>query len=327
VTLPGVVGELVGVHGRGPRDIWFLTNELIPLPHYRSKLGVAVHYDGKRVVKKHVPSCWSGHFSTIVTDRDRVLLQGMDPYVRGVAQMTASLSRDGKWGCEHAYSTLHVSPGEPAWTLACSSIDRADCFLTRADGRAAPLPTVHASFGSGGQATTLSAGSLWMRGLDDGWMTSPAGDGSEWLLRYNGVTWAPQAALGEGAEVLDMWVDEEGHVWLLVKGGKEDPGTKALRFDGRALHALPVPAHFAASRVTGTGPRDVWFVGAGLEVYQWDGERLRQGEAPFKVGDAWSAPGGELWIVGNSSGEIIAEEASSSIQAVAAHTAFRSEAR
>lgn len=327
VTLPGVSGALVGVHGRGPRDIWFLTDEEFDDGHYHISQGGLVHHDGNRVIKQHRPDCMGAQYSGILTDRDSVLLTGMNAYTRGVSQMTVSLTRKGQWVCGWGYSTTHVSPGELAWTAMCGSRGGSDCFLTRADGRAAPLPS-HAFAADTEEAAPLGIGVLWMRGLDDGWMTSLGKEA--WLFRYNGVTWAPQAALGNGVEALDMWVDEEeGYVWLLAhRASAEQKGEDmVLRFDGRALHALPLPPGFAASRVIGTGPRDVWFVGEGRAVYQWDGERLRQGQAPFAVSDAWAARGGEVWIVGAGSEATGKEARDGAGTAVAAHTAFRSEVR
>ena len=140
----------------------------------------------------------------------------------------------------------------------------------------------------------------WMHGLDDGWLLTWGEDGRKWLHRYNGVTWAPVATIEKELSVIDLWVDEERRPWLTVRRGRQwdGPANMVLRFDGKALQALPVPASFTTGLVRGTSSRDVWFVGAGRKVYQWDGERLRQGEAPFDASDAWSSPGGEVWMVG-----------------------------
>ena len=157
----------------------------------------------------------------------------------------------------------------------------------------------------------LPIDTLSMHGLDDGWITSIDEDRRARLLRYNGVTWAPQATFDPGLAIVAMWVDEQAHPWLLARrGGKEeDPANVVLRFDGQALHSVPVPASFAARGVQGTSARDVWFVGAGRTVYQWDGQRLRQGEAPIDVADAWSSPGGEVWIVGTGDKAVAARTA------------------
>ena len=300
VPMPGV-GPLVAVHGRSPQDVWFVASteneggEWSPLPRPSGKV---IHHDGKRIIGQYTPDC-AYHFSGIVVGKDEVLVMGSNMFYRGVAPgLRASLSRQGKWSCgsEGGYSGGRtVATDDSIWTLNCTGM-MSDCTLETWRGQRASLPSFDASLG--GTEVTISA--LSMQGPDAGWLTSSDEDGRARLFRYNGVTWVPQAMLDAGLTVVDLWVDEEEHAWIVARrGGKdEDPGDRVLRFDGRALHALPLPASFAAHWVRGTGPRDVWFVGASSRVYQWDGQRLRQGAAPVEVADVWSSRGGEVWVVG-----------------------------
>jgi len=327
VALPGVEGALVSVDGRGPRDMWFLTDEEIQAGYF-AQVGRLIHYDGKRVRDKILPGCSGAAFGGLYVDRDSVRLVGTNLYTRGVSRMTASLSKDGKWGCSFAYSTPITAPDEPAWTLTCGSSEGNDCFLRRADGRTAPLP-VRRTSQPGGQDEPAPAWGLRMRGEDEGWMATSDGDGRTLLLRYNGVAWVPEARLDEGADMLGMWIDEEGGAWFTVRlgGSDDDPVIGVRRWDGHALHAVPVPAGFGATLVTGTSARDVWFIGDTRTIYQWDGERLRQGEQPFDVVQGvWAAPGGELWLVGRSEALTAAAKGGASL-AVAAHTAPPAEPR
>jgi hypothetical protein len=129
-----------------------------------------------------------------------------------------------------------------------------------------------------------------IRGDDDGWMVLDGEPERPQLLRYNGVTWRVVSPLDD-LDITGMWVDPEGHPWLTAEGA-------LVRSDGVTTTRLPVTEAFAPTTITGTSARDVWFFGPGKQVHQWDGERLRRGEAPFEVGNAWAAPNGEVWITG-----------------------------
>jgi hypothetical protein len=297
--------EIISIHGRSPQDVWFLTGE-----------GVVFQDNGERIVSRHVRPCgWGEHiesnsagtrFYQIVVDKEsvRVLGESRDLNTRIGGDVTATLSKLGKWSCksEGLVPAIATSSGEHTWKAAHNFSDDL-CRLRVSDGPCASAPAWAPSFVEpSGDAIDMGVHhtALWMHGLDDGWMVTWGGDGRQWLHRYNGVAWAPVATIEKGIRVIDMWADEERHAWLTVRrgDGRDGPANLVLRFDGDALRPLPVPASFATGLVRGTGPRDVWFAGAGRTVYQWDGERLRQGEAPFDASYAWSSPGGEVWMVG-----------------------------
>jgi hypothetical protein len=327
VTLPGVDWPLTAVQARSPHEVWFLGGA--------DEGGCLVRYDPPRVVvvarwtesdldrgistpskRKPAPNefmkvfSYGPHtpgFSGVFLGKDEVMLTGsVAAWARGPGMLRGAL-RHGKWSWESSYwRGLTVSSGEHVWELNCSPVMDSwwtyrDCSFWASGGPPASFPSHDASYGQEGESTALVVQALQMRGLDDGWIVIADEGEPRLLLRYNGVTWAPVAAIDAALTVVGLWGDEAGNAWIAARrGGKDDdPANVALRFDGHALRPLPVPASFAATSVTGTGPEDVWFLGAGRKVYQWDGQRLRVGEAPFDVGAAWASTGGEMWVVGD----------------------------
>jgi hypothetical protein len=295
--------KLRAIHGRGPRDVWILTAD-----------AVVIHDDGQRVVGQYPKVCgWGdgnlegGPFGTflvnILADRNRVRVLGMsrDPWSRIGTDLTATLTPPGTWKCEARglAPSFVSSSGDHTWKLADNNDDGA-CRLRALGGPCAPIPWWAPSYHEP-SGDSVDAGvhfeHLFMRGLDDGWLVHSDESRRKWLLRYNGVAWAPVGQLDEGVRVVDLWADEEGHAWLVAQRDKQ-PENEVYRTDAQGLHPLPVPASFSASRVSGTGPRDVWFGGGGARTYQWDGARLREGAAPFEAIDMWSSPGGEVWLLG-----------------------------
>jgi hypothetical protein len=316
VTVPGVEGPITSVHGRSSHDIWFLAGgDDFPgsLVHYEPpRARVVAHWTYEDYLKpapvRPVVNKFMSVFSYgphtpiflgVYVDAEEVhLLGSVVAWARGPGLLRGALSKDGTWRWESSFwRGATFSSGDLLWKLDCD-MEWRDCSFETSGALHVPLPSHDGSFGEQGARTPLAFGAMWMRGLDDGWMTITDDDGRPRLLRYNGVTWAPLAALDAELAVVSLWADAAGHAWIAARrGGKdEDPANVLLRFDGSALHALPVPASFAAFTVRGTGERDVWFVGAGRKVYQWDGQTLRQGEAPFGVGDAWASPDGEVWL-------------------------------
>ena len=313
VQLAGVDAELVSVGGRGPRDLWFLTPEEGG-EKFHPTIGQVIHHDGKRLLERIVP-CPAYAYGRLFVARDEVLVEGANMYFRGVAgHVWASVGGGGKDcnGIEFSSGLAVAASGGRAWRLACD-YGGGRCSLQASGAPEAALPRVYPSLGAA-EEELGGVEALWMRADDDGWMAHRDEDGRALLLRYNGVTWTPRAVLDDGLEVANLWVDEDGLVWLAARpsgGAWNAPATAVLRFDGRALAEVAVPPAFAARFVRATGARDVWFLGAGVDVYQWDGQRMRQGKAPFVAADAWAAPGGEVWIVEGEKGG----------KGVAAHTA------
>jgi hypothetical protein len=296
VTLPGVTGSLISVSGRSSRDLWFISDEEFALKPQQSAMqqGVLIHSDGKRVLARTEPSCWGAAFTSIRVAKRGLLLQGNNPYVRGPSGEIGYLDERGKGECLHEWSSARVAPGS-VWKLQCHSPERPTCVLGSAEGKSAALPFHHPSFGEAGTGTPLQMAAWEMRSESDGWMVLHGEEDTSYALyRYNGVTWIDVATIPEG-EGVAMWLEDDDHPWIASSGPPR-------RFDGRALVPIAAPESFAATIIVGTGPRDVWFLGAGRRVYQWDGQRLHEGEAPFEVGDAWAEPGGEVWIVGKGEG-------------------------
>lgn len=299
VTFTGVKGPVVALHGRNPRDVWVL---------YEDEL---VRTDGKKVLKRFKKPCKLGAkreygtygtvFTTLLVERDTVMLVGdsLDPNSRLGSDYTAILDARGRWRCdtekEDITPVYAVSDGDRAWKLA-HNMSNAPCRLKSRGGVCAPVP-VFAAWYVDPPRDSIDMGvhsrAVWMRGTDDGWLVTADEEWRDWLLRYNGVAWTRVANLGEHSSVSDLWADDAGHAWLMGLGG-------IVRFDGKEMRRIPVPAGFEARFVRGTSARDVWFAGAGKKVYQWDGEKLRRGDIPFDVENVWSSPGGEVWFAGGS---------------------------
>ena len=308
VTLPKVGGRLVSVTGRGPGDLWFVSDEEVSDPRapWHVEEGMVIHSDGKRVLSSEHP-CGGSYFHSVVASKTVVAASGLLGWVRGIPpNYRAHLGSSKSWTCDQGEGetfqrSMTVAAGDDVWELDCTW----GCRLSVRGGPPASLPSFDPSYVREPDPQsfvdhTYMPSALWMLGRDEGWMTHDGGDGREWLLRYNGATWAPVAKLEPGLAGIDLWADGASRVWITARrGGKDDePANKLLVWDGRSLGAVPVPASFATRLVRGTGPSDVWFVGAGMKAYQWDGQRLHEGEAPFDAVDAWAAPGGEVWLVG-----------------------------
>lgn len=304
VALQGARAPIIAVHGRGPRDLWFLADDPAATTG-PGPLGAVLHSDGEKLLERIVPVCYGG-IAGIVTSRNEVVMLGTNLWFRGVPSTFRGFidlhpSRGGKRrpNCNTDWYSAGTTVGgdEHLWTLNCGPKGE-DCQIASTGGRSASFPAFDPSSVNPGEPVSLAVRGLWMKAPADGWMVANDEDGHGFLWRYNGVVWVRTATVDEGLDVVALWVDEETHPWLLARRGKDSPETGILRYDGQALRAIGVPATFAATLVVGTSARDVWFLGAGAAVHQWDGQRLRAGVAPFPVADAWAAPGGEVWITG-----------------------------
>jgi hypothetical protein len=304
LKLPGIRGAVYGVSGTSAREVWFLSDDEDPGKRPTvPTIGMVYRTDGRRAIQRYTPACYGALFRSIQAGRDGVVLEGTNPYQIPYPSTQSGILRAGArtWECERAYTRTRIATADVAWTLRCPTPSISGCLLRSADRKVAP-PVFHASYPDGGTDAVLDLGPWQMVGDADGWMVllgarpvvaagvSPPEAGNGQLLRYNGVTWTFQAPL-PASSFTGIWSDGEGRVWLTRSDGAP------IVFDGKKAAPIAVPASFAATGVVGTGPKDVWFFGSGRVVYQWDGERLRRGEAPFEVGDAWAEPGGEVWLV------------------------------
>lgn len=325
VTLKGVDAQLVSVSGRSERDVWFLSDEEHQMGYQKrdplgaGQKGVLVHFDGKRVDKQIKHDCWRAQFSHVLVSGDGVILEGNNPFVRLVPmQETALYTGKGKktFECWNASSEVRAGPSRSAWALQWLGPTLQGVSLGVAGGPKVPLPRFHSAAVDSDEGMRAAPAAWRMVGPDDGFMVWLDEDERQRLLRFNGVTWVTKAHLGD-LEVTSMWVESDGQVWLTASLDKADD--VILRFDGQALHALPVPPAFKATHVVGGAGKELWFYGFADTVYQYDGARLHVGKAPFPVAEAWVAPNGEVWAV--------SQENERGPKGVVAHVGPRAEAR
>ena len=300
---------VTSVHGQNPRDVWLLATE-------EETKDLLLHYDGQRITQtiKGPFGCFgalkedvSRRFVQVLTDQGHVRVHGYsrDPNSRVGGDVTASLDlRTKRWTCsETGVGTDDSSSGDYTWKLQDPAMGDSSCQLRPIGGTCIPIPWWSPSYVEPSQDSTeygVRTQALWMQGLNDGWLANGDESGHSWLFRFNGVGWSPIVGLDRGRRIAGVWADQNSRAWAVVAPsyGTEGKGG-LLRIEGREVRPLPVPDTFKATYVRGTGPRDVWFVGGKEAVYQWDGETLRQGKAPFEVADVWSSPGGEVWMVGD----------------------------
>src|SRR6185503_8519596 len=121
--------EIISIHGRSPKDIWFLTADQIVL-----------HDDGKRIVDRYVRPCgWD--FAQIIVDKDSVRVlgesRGMDTRIG--SDVTATLGKRGTWSCggHGLVPSVATSSGDHTWKLA-HNFDSDPCRLRLLDGPCAP---------------------------------------------------------------------------------------------------------------------------------------------------------------------------------------------
>lgn len=295
VHLPGDDSRILSISGRDRSDVWLLDEG-----------GTVFEVDGARRVHKFDPArCMTTNvfvWVEISAARGGVRLLGeyQDPNGRLVSAtldpVTGASSQCGPYA--------DYSPLDCRWHHAwgTSFQDGRACAL-----RDARLPD-YDPFVPVADRVKIEIMAVSMRGADDGWLATEIGEGAARRLelhRYNGVTWVRVAVVDPGLDYADLWADDAGRAWILVKrSGAEGPATVLLRLDGRALSAVPVPASFAATWIQAAGPEAVWFGGWGTNLFEWDGSGLRQGETPFAPTASWAGPGSELWIVGAKKDEL-----------------------
>jgi hypothetical protein len=305
LSLPGLKSKVVSTHGRGPNDVWILTEDEI------------VHFNGTKIDERTKTPCGfrgsrEGGYGTtlyrILVDHDRVFAIGgyRDPNSRIGNDATIARVSQGRWNCRAAPEDLVPefvqSDGQRVWRLV-HNMSSADCRMLSSTGACAPPIDFAWSYRQPitdaidmGVATTA----LWMMGDTDGWMMTWEPNKRSVLERYNGVDWKPVAWIAPTISVSSLWGDETGRAWVTARRGHswDGPADRVFRLDNGELKEIAVPKSFGTKIVRGTSSHDVWFVGGTGKVYQWDGDVLRQGFVPFVPDEAWSSPGGEVWMSG-----------------------------
>jgi hypothetical protein len=288
--------SIVSIHGRSARDLWMLTGD-----------GDVIEHDGARAGRVHRKPClptqptqmvW--RHDLVLTQPNEVLVYGVGPGNRGDSAETRAIFRGGRWHCElggRSTPWVDVVDGV-SWSAWHSYGGNESIQITVLGGPPAPVP--HAL----GETLGPYHASMWMRTPTDVWMA-----GASALYRFLGVSWRVMP-LPPRVQVVTLRAEEDGTAWVITAPAGDEPayyeeapaGDGLMRWDGKRFERLRVPLDFRASRVVGSGPRDVWFVGGGSVVHQWDGTSLRRADVGFRVTAAWGSPIAGTWLGGHQDG-------------------------
>jgi hypothetical protein len=114
-----------------------------------------------------------------------------------------------------------------------------------------------------------------------------------------------------GLTVDEVLSQPDGTAWMAVhRAAERDPGDGRPpaqgglgRWDGHRLTLLPVPRGFRVSALLAAGGKEVWMLGPGRAVYQWDGQRLRAGKLAFGATASMGSAEAGVWIGGALDGK------------------------
>lgn len=306
VKFPGVKAPIRSISGKGEKDMWIVAAEVFNFGE-RREYGAVFHADGKGL-KNYGHPCEIVNTFEIAASESGVVTTGYRGWSRGVAPMfRVPLTKEGKWKCDYADPGFNmgftVASGGQVWQLDCH---HASCLAGTAFGPPLPLPSHHESFGSERpQDAPPLAGAFFMQSLSHGYLVYQGEDGHPWIFHYNGVAWSKEVQLSGNYDFVSSLVDEDGTFWLLVRTAAgnvpdETPADKVLRYDGRSLAMLPVPAKFGATAMCATHAHEVFLVGSGSKVYEWDGRALRQGQASFEPSGVFCSLEGTVLLYGGT---------------------------
>lgn len=290
VALPASVGAIEAVGGRDARHVWMVSASFDLLS-----------WDGARLSRAKAPSCpfhyeinlgggtqryvYEPRYTRLTVTSDEIVLGGLRPQIgpRGSYALDVearSRTGKGKWIC---HETGGVFP--PIERIAGTARLHMRVSTSKGltiDGRPAPLPADEMNEGVdlGGRAADDLW--LWSTELDRVWQ----GNGVAWQLRPTRL-----------AQLIDVWLDEAGHPWVLGVDARQRGVVLRWDDDAGTWKRLPIQDVAGAELIRGAG-RELWLIG-GTYVYHWDGRVLRRASAPVaKVKGAWISASGELWIVG-----------------------------
>lgn len=304
VSLPGVKNAITSISGRGPNDLWLIISEIVDDHRYES--GVIYQYDGKKLKSRGHP-CLYANWIGVEAGKGVAAASLSRAWSRGVRpQFWATMTTDGNWHCDYAdegfSSGVIQSVGDKVFQLTCTETRK--CGLQIVGGPAVAFPSIMGNEEPPHEGDIPPYSAIYMTAAADGFLVHEHEDGRDWLWRYNGVTWRPLAPITDGMSAISLWGDSLGNAWILLRSSNlkdDEPAGSVLRWDGKKLSYLAVPASFQASMIRATGPDDVWMIGPEGRLYQWDGKALHQGKAPMDVLDAWgSSKDGDLWLAGQT---------------------------
>lgn len=147
------------------------------------------------------------------------------------------------------------------------------CFTIVNTGTEIPLRTV---FGSGPQ---------------DVWAAGDKGT----LLHFDGHAWYPLDSVGSG-QLVAGWASAPDDVWIV-----DQKPSSVLRYDGKRLTRTPLSGTIHG--IHGSGPSDVWFVGAnGSNAQTWRYDGVSYSQVPISgnpLFGVWARSPQDVWAAGS----------------------------
>jgi hypothetical protein len=135
--------------------------------------------------------------------------------------------------------------------------------------------------------TTRDLLGIWGSGPKDIWVAGQ----SNTVLHYDGSKWTAQT-LGPPIDIYGAWVQSNGDAWFAANDG-------VRRYSGGAF-STPRPNKRRLRATWGSGPNDVWFVGAAAHVLHWNGTSFTQvlGNTAEEIfSDVWASGPDDVWAV------------------------------
>ncbi|MBI5502807.1 MAG: putative metal-binding motif-containing protein [Deltaproteobacteria bacterium] len=126
--------------------------------------------------------------------------------------------------------------------------------------------------------TTSWSARVFCTGGDEAWLSTTDIRGDvQVFLHYDGTSWVatgPEALMPN--QPSDGWGSSDDDVWAVAYG----TGTSTVvHFNGVGWTAMPTDPDLELHGIGGTGPADVWLVGAAGDVLHWDGTAFARRDA------------------------------------------------
>jgi len=148
-----------------------------------------------------------------------------------------------------------------------------------------------------GEDLAISSYGVWGTGPGDVWAV-----GNGHFVHWDGSSWA--YATGDGNYLESVWGTSTTNAWAV--GGTSSSTSKTVHWDGGAWSLVPNPGASYLFGVSGSGPDDVWAVGANGTAVHWDGgawssvpSGVSSAALPRALTAVWAAGANDAWAVGS----------------------------